>query len=91
MILCHLPLPKKSKRKTGVLNLVGFRRTSFRREVSSGANRPVEAMIWINEIESAKSIVELSKNNHRGRVADKLQGSCLEDGKRPPEHHQRRP
>ena len=31
----------------------------FMREVSSRASRPIEAMVWINEIESAKSISDL--------------------------------
>ena len=31
----------------------------FRIEVSSCASRPIEGMIWINEIESAKSIADL--------------------------------
>ena len=31
----------------------------FRSEVSSGASRQVEATVWINEIESAKSIADL--------------------------------
>ena len=34
-------------------------RTNFRSEVSSCARRPIEAMVWINEIESAKFIAEL--------------------------------
>ena len=41
----------------------GFRnfkiwRMTFKSEVSSCASRPIEAMVWINEIESAKSIVD---------------------------------
>ena len=34
-------------------------RMDFRSEVSSCASRPVEAMVWINEIESAKSSADL--------------------------------
>ena len=32
---------------------------NFRREVSSGASRPVDPMVWLREIESAKSTAEL--------------------------------
>ena len=32
---------------------------SFRSEVSSCSSRPIEAMVWVNEIESAKSIADL--------------------------------
>ena len=38
-------------------------RTNYRCEVSSGASCPVEAMIWISEIESAKSIAELKTSD----------------------------
>ena len=31
----------------------------IRSEVSSRARRPIEAMVWINEIESAKSVADL--------------------------------
>ena len=31
----------------------------FKSEVSSCANRPIEVMVWINEIESAKSVADL--------------------------------
>ena len=34
-------------------------RSNFRSEVSSCASRPIEAVIWINETESAKSIAYL--------------------------------
>ena len=34
-------------------------RMNFRSEVSSCASRPIEAMVWMNEIESAKSIADL--------------------------------
>ena len=34
-----------------------------RSELSSCASRPIEAMVWINEIESAKSIAELKTSN----------------------------
>ena len=36
-------------------------RMNFRSGGSSGATRPIEAMIWINEVLSAKSIVELKR------------------------------
>ena len=36
---------------------------NFRSVVSSGARRPIEAMIWISEIESAKSFAELKTSN----------------------------
>ena len=50
---------------------------NFRSEVSSCASRPMEVMVWINEIESAKSIADLktSKTNHPGQVADERRGS----------------
>ena len=38
-------------------------RTNFRSGVSSGSNRPIEAMIWIIEVESSKSIAELKTLN----------------------------
>ena len=49
-------------------------RVNFRREVSSGASRPTEAMMWISEIESAKSITGLktSETNNLCEIADKL-------------------
>ena len=34
---------------------------SFRSEVSSCASRPLEAMVWISEIESAMSVADLKK------------------------------
>ena len=36
---------------------------NFRCEVFSCVSRPVEAMIWIDEIESAKSTAELKTSN----------------------------
>ena len=36
---------------------------SFRSEVSSGASRRVDAMVWVSEIESATSVAEL-KTSH---------------------------
>ena len=36
-------------------------RMNFRNEVSSCASRPIEAMAWINENESAKSVADLKK------------------------------
>ena len=36
---------------------------NVRSEVSSGASRPTEAMVWIHEIESPKSIAELKTSN----------------------------
>ena len=41
-------------------------RMNFRSVVSSGARRPIEAMIRISEIESAKSFVELKTSNTIG-------------------------
>ena len=32
-------------------------------EVSSGASRPIEAMVWFNETESAKSVADLKKSD----------------------------
>ena len=44
---------------------------NFRSGVSSCASFPIEAMVWINEIESSKSIADLKTC----QVVDKLQGS----------------
>ena len=50
---------------------------NFRSDVSSFTSRPIEAMVWINEIESAKSVADLKTSYicHRGQIADKLRGS----------------
>ena len=32
---------------------------NFRRDVSSCASGPIEAIVWVNEIESTKSVVDL--------------------------------
>ena len=36
---------------------------NFRCGVSSCASRPIEAMVWINEIESAKSVADLKASH----------------------------
>ena len=45
--------------------------------MSSCASRPIEAMVWTNEIESAKSIanVKTSYSVTGGQVADRLRSS----------------
>ena len=50
---------------------------NFRSEVKNGARRPKEAMIWIDQIESTKSIAELktSKAIIGAKFPDKLRGS----------------
>ena len=50
---------------------------NFRSEIFSCASRPIEAMIRVNEIESAKSLanLETSYSVTDNRVADKLNGS----------------
>ena len=63
-----------TKRETGKLefeawpNLGNVRiwRVNFRSGVSSGASRPMEAMFWITEIESSKSIAELRSSTTTG-------------------------
>ena len=49
----------------------------FRSGVFSGAYRPMEAMIWITEIESALSIAALKASNAitGGKIADTIRGS----------------
>ena len=51
---------------------------NFRSEVSSCATCPVVAMVWINKIESAKSIADPKTSYsiyHQSQFADKLRGS----------------
>ena len=52
-------------------------RMNFSCGISSCASRPVEAMIYVTEIESAKSIADLNEVvfNHRVQVVDRLRGS----------------
>ena len=50
---------------------------NFMSEVSSGASRPIDAMVWFNETESAKSVADLKKSDTitGSKFADKLRGS----------------
>ena len=44
---------------------------NIRSEVSSFASHPIEAMIWVSEIESAKSVADL-------KTSDSITGSKLQ-------------
>ena len=61
----------------------------FRNEVSSGASRPTETVVWICEIESSKSVDELRTSNTitAGRGACTLSVSGLQDSEWPQEDH----
>ena len=76
-------LPRKKEAEQFVFQawpaVADFRIWHFRSEVSSCASRPIEAMIWTNEVESAKSSADVKhvRDDHRSQVADKLRGSCF--------------
>ena len=67
-------LPKK-KRKLDFRNFQIWR-VNFWSEVSSCASRSIEAMVWINEIETAKSIAYL-KTSYTPDLLVVIRFSCL--------------